>query len=149
MHRSKGEPTEGLEFYKLLYGYDDFCMELGKAVLAAGRLEAELITYINSRNLGEKTKNANLGKLIALMKKHKLLEKMIPILEEIKDQRNYLAHNIYALFSGLIEETILDRSGLLDSDVASYTDRAWQLQDNLNGLADIIANYNNTESQGE
>ena len=149
MHRSKGQPTEGLEFYKLLYGYDDFCMELGKAVLAAGRLEAELITYINSRNLGEKTKNANLGKLIALMKKHKLLEKMIPILEEIKDQRNYLAHNIYALFSGLIEETILDRSGLLDSDVASYTDRAWQLQDNLNGLADIIANYNNTESQGE
>lgn len=83
------------------------------------------------------------------MKKHKFLEKMIPVLEEIKDQRNYLAHNIYALFSGLIEETILERSGLLDSDVATYTDRAWQLQDNLNGLADIIARYNKTELQGE
>jgi hypothetical protein len=142
MHQSKGEPTEGLEFYKLLYEYDDFCMELGKAVLAAGRLEAELITYINSKNLGKKTKNANLGKLIAIMKKHKLLEKITPVLEEIKDQRNYLAHNIYALFSGLIEETILERSGLLDSDAATYTDRAWQLRDNLNGLADIIARYN-------
>lgn len=135
----KGEPTEGLEFYKLLYEYDDFCKELGKAVMAAGRLEAELITYINSKGLGEKTRNANLGKLVAILKKHNLLEKMVPVLEHIKDQRNYLAHNIYALFSGLIDETILERDGLLDSDVASYTERAWQLQENLNGLADIIA----------
>ena len=76
------------------------------------------------------------------MKKHNLLVKMIPVLEEIKDQRNYLAHNVYALFSGLVEETLLDRSGLLDSDVASYTERVWQLKENLNGLADIIGEKN-------
>lgn len=142
MNMFKGEPTEGIEFYKLLYEYDDFCIELGKAVLAAGRLEAELINYINNRNLGEKTKNANFGKLIFILKKHNLLVKMIPVLEEIKDQRNYLAHNVYALFSGLVEETLLDRSGLLDSDVASYTERVWQLKENLNGLADIIGEKN-------
>jgi hypothetical protein len=146
MIRFKGEPTEGLEFYELLYEYDDFCMELGKAVLAAGRLEAELINYINSKDLGEKTRNANLGKLITILKKHNLLAKMVPVLEEIKDQRNYLAHNIFALFSGLVEETLLDRSGLLDSDVASYTDRVWQLKENLNGLADIIGEKNKSTS---
>ena len=56
----------------------------------------------------------------------------------LRDQRNYLAHNVHALFSGLVEETILERTGLLDSDVSLYTDRAWQLRENLENLADII-----------
>lgn len=30
----KVEPTEGIEFYKQLYTDDEFCKELGKAVLA-------------------------------------------------------------------------------------------------------------------
>jgi len=135
----KGEPTEGIEFYKLLYADDEFCKELGKAVLAAGRLEVELIKYINNKNVGEKTKKANLGKLIFFAKKHELLAKMVPAVETIRDQRNYLAHNIYALFSGLVEETILPRSDLLDLDVDVYTDRACQLKENINGLADIVA----------
>ena len=135
----KGEPTEGIEFYKLLYADDEFCKELGKSVLAEGRLEVELIKYINNKNVGEKTKKANLGKLILFAKKHELLAKMVPALETIRDQRNYLAHNIYALFSGLVEETILPRSDLLDSDVDVFTDRACQLKENINGLADIVA----------
>jgi len=138
----KGEPTEGIEFFKLLYADDNFCKELGRAVLAAGRLEVELIKYLNNKNVEEDTKKASLGKLIAFAKKHELLVKLVPALETIKDQRNYLAHNIYALFSGLIEETILERTDLLDSDVYTYTERAWQLKENINGLADIIAKEN-------
>ncbi len=64
---------------------------------------------------------------------------MIPALEMLKDQRNYLAHNLHGLFSGMIEETILERTNLLDSDVDLFTERAWQLQRNLNALAEIIA----------
>ncbi len=145
----KGESTVGIEFYKLLYENDDFCKELGQAILAAGRLEAELINYINKQNVEEKTKKANLGKIIIIAKKHKLLEKMVPVLETIKDQRNYLTHNIYALFSGLVEETILPRSELLDSDVWSYTERAWELKENLNGIADIIAEKNKSRQKME
>ncbi|HLA86771.1 MAG TPA: hypothetical protein VJL10_01995, partial [Anaerolineales bacterium] len=76
-------------------------------------------------------------------------EKMVPVLETIKDQRNYLTHNIYALFSGLVEETILPRSELLDSDVWSYTERAWELKENLNGIADIIAEKNKSRQKME
>jgi hypothetical protein len=63
---------------------------------------------------------------------------MLPALETLRDQRNYLAHNVHALLSGLIQETILEGSALLDSDVHTYTERAWQLKENLNHLADIV-----------
>ncbi len=139
MSMRKGKSTEGIEFFELLYVDDEFCKELGKTVLAAGRLEAELIRYINSKNVGERTKKANLGKLILFAKKHELLPKMVPALETIRDQRNYLAHNIYALFSRLVEETLLPRSELLDSDVDVFSDRAYQLRENIDHLADIVA----------
>jgi hypothetical protein len=32
-------------------------------------------------------------------------------------QRNYLTHNIYALFADLLEETILEKENLVDTDV--------------------------------
>jgi hypothetical protein len=63
---------------------------------------------------------------------------MLPPLKMLRDQRNYLTHNVHALFLGLVRETILERDGLLDSDVDTFTERAWQLQENLNGLAEII-----------
>lgn len=138
----KGEPTAGIEFYEMLYEDDEFCKELGKAVLSAGRLESELIIYLNSKKVGEKTKKATLGTLILFTKKYGLLGKMVPVLEMIKNQRNYLAHNIYALFSGMVEETILPRTELLDSDVDTFTERAWQLKENINDLANIIAKEN-------
>jgi hypothetical protein len=138
MSMRKGEPTEGLEFYQLLYADDEFCKELGKAVLAVGRLEVELINYINNKNVGVKMKKSTLGKLVHFTKKHDLLTEMVPVLEIMRDQRNYLTHNIYALFSGLIEETILPRSDLLDTDVDLFTDRVCQLTENINGLADIV-----------
>lgn len=135
----KGEPAEGIEFYNLLYTDDEFCKELGRAVLAAGRLEAELTKYMDNKNVGENIKKATLGTLIKYARKHEMLTKMVPSLETMRDQRNYLAHNIYALFSGLIEETVLPRSGLLDSDIDVFTDRVCQLAENLNGLADVVA----------
>lgn len=109
--------------------------------MAAGRLEAELIRYLNSKDVKENTEKANLGRLIRFAKKHTLLEKMIPALEMLNDQRNHLAHNIYALFSGLVEETLLPRSELLDSDIDVFTECAWQLKENINSLADIVAGY--------
>lgn len=56
----------------------------------------------------------------------------------ISKQRNYITHNIYALFTDLIEETVLEKENLLDSDVHLYIERAWQLRESLNDLADII-----------
>lgn len=139
MYMRKGKPVEGLEFFALLYEDDNFCKELGRALLAAGRLESSLKRYISSHAPKENTTKAALGRLIEFAKQHQLLLKMLPVLEMLKDQRNYLTHNIHALFSGLVEETILERTGLLDSDVDLFTDRASQLKENLNALADILS----------
>ena len=140
----KGKPTSGNQFFDLLYENREFCRELGRAVLAAGRLETELKLYLSASSVAEDTKRATLGRLLELMKKQGLLEQMQPALEVLKDQRNYVTHNVYALFSGLIEETILPRSELLDSDVDTFTERARELAENLNGLADIVAKESST-----
>lgn len=130
-----------VKFYEKLYADDDFCKQLGKAILAAGRLESELILYIQDNQSSSDVTKANLGKLIRVAEKHDLLLKLVPVLKDINSQRNYLAHNIHALFSGLIEETILPHFCLIDSDVAVYTEKAWQTTENLNAIADIVKKY--------
>lgn len=142
MCKRKGEPLSDGAFFEQLFADDEFCKQLGKAVLSAGRLESELIKYIQNNQSGTKTNKANLGRLIGIAKKHELLANMVPALKVINDQRNYLAHNIHALFTGLIEETILPRSELLDSDIDIFTERACQLTENINGIADILAKDN-------
>lgn len=142
----KGEPAIGLEFYTLLYDDEEFCAELGRAILAAGRLETALKRFLNSHAPGADTTKATLGRLIKYAENHDLLTGLLPTLEMLTDQRNYLTHNIHALFSGLVEETILEKHGLLDSDVDLFIERAWQLKRNLNGLADIVERHTHNES---
>lgn len=56
----------------------------------------------------------------------------------LKIQRNFLTHNLYAIFMGLIEDPILPNKDLLDGDVGLFTERAYLLRENLEGLADIL-----------
>ena len=143
MCKRKGEQLTNLEFFKQLYADDEFCKQLGKAILSAGRLESELVTYIkNNQSKANVSTKANLGRLIGFAEKNNLLSNMVPALKVINDQRNYLAHNIHALFTGLIEETLLPCGDLLDSDIDVFTDRAWQTTEGVNSLADIVAKYN-------
>lgn len=142
MCKRKGEPLEGVKFFNQLYSDNDFCLNLGKVMLSASRLETELIIYLSKQGVKEKTHRANLGTLIQIAKNNELLVKMVPVLQEIKNQRNYLAHNLHALFVGLIDETVLSSSDLIDSDIDVFSDRAVQLDDNLVALANIVAKYN-------
>ncbi len=133
-----GNPVDGPAFYSLLCTSDEFCAELGRATLAAGRLESALKQHVMCHARQLDLAHATLGQLIAVAKKENLLSEMIPPLELLKSQRNYLAHNIHSLLSGTIIETILEGSNLIDSDVTTYTERAWQLADNLNALSEIL-----------
>ena len=74
----KGEPTEGLAFYDLLCLDDEFCRELGRAILAAGRLESALIMFLNVHAPDIKTTNATLGRLINFARRRQLLLKLLP-----------------------------------------------------------------------
>ena len=142
MCNRKGGSLTDIAFFGQLSADDEFCKQLGKAMLSAGRLESELSKYIQHNQPEAKTSKANLGRLIGIAENNKLLANMVPVLKDINSQRNYLAHNIHPLFAGLIEETILPCSELLDSDVEIFKERALQLTENLNGLADIVAKYN-------
>ncbi|MGK0448877.1 MAG: hypothetical protein ACJA2M_002678 [Polaribacter sp.] len=139
----KGEPIQGIKFYNLLEKSEEFTSELGKVTLASGKLEAELIIHLEKHNVKGKYKRATLGTLIEKLEQNELLDKnMISALRMISKQRNYITHNIYALFIDQLDETILEINDLLDSDVHLYIERAWQLNENINGLADIIKQKN-------
>lgn len=139
----KGEPTKGLEFYKLLNESEEFTSELGKVALASGKLEAELIIILTKNGIKGNYKKATLGTLIDIADKNELIDNnMRSILKGLSKQRNYITHNIYALFIDLIDETILEKEKLLDTDVILYIERAWQLRVNLNDIANIFEREN-------
>ena len=134
----KGEPAAGLEFYRLLRADDEFCAELGRAVIAAGRLESALVRFLQDRDPDLRTARATIGTLIRYAEERALLSDLAPALRTLATQRNYLAHSLHALFSGLVQESILPRSGLLDSDVNGFTERAWQLHQDLDRFAELV-----------
>lgn len=140
LHMYEGKEVEGQEFFDLLNKSDEFCAELGRVVLAAGKLEGILIQVIERENQTINLKNATLGRLISYAETYPELKDLVPHLKSVKIQRNYLTHNIYQLLSDRIEETVLERQGLLDSDVHTYFERAWELKNNLNALAELVIN---------
>lgn len=140
----KGEPVDGKTFYKFLSADDEFCRHLGRAVLAAGRLETQLKLYLRAHSIQADTERATLGQLLGLLEQHALLKKMQPHIDLLKRQRNFLTHNVHAVLSGLKEDALIgdEVKDLLDSDVDMYGERAWQLAENLNSLADILEKEN-------
>ncbi|WP_178861606.1 hypothetical protein [Thiomicrorhabdus cannonii] len=126
------------DFFQVLYGSEDFCSELGRVVLAAGKLEALLIQAIRSEGKVINQKYATLGSLIKQLEKHERLKALKPHLEMLTKQRNYLTHNIYSLVFGHIDETILEANNLIESEVLTYKERAYILCENLNFMAQLI-----------
>lgn len=138
MRMYKGVQVEGLAFFQILTESDEFCAELGRVVLAAGRLENALVRVFERDDPNRDFSKATLGQLKDYAKQHESLRDIVGSLGMVSDHRNYLTHNIHALLSFRIDETILERSDLLDSDVWTYTERAWTLKNNLNALAEIV-----------
>jgi hypothetical protein len=60
------------------------------------------------------------------------------MLRGLKLQRNYLTHSLFDLFSERIDETLLPRTNLVPMDVTVFTEKAWQLEQNLSGLSSIV-----------
>ena len=115
--------------------------------MASGKLEAELIIFLKRKGIDRNFDKAPLGTLISIAEHNNLLDKnMISALRETSKLRNYITHNIYALFIDHLEEAIMGKYELLDSDVHTYVERAWQLKENINELADIIKQKNEYEN---
>lgn len=134
----KGVQAEGNELFDLLRVDDAFCTALGRTVLAGSRLETRLREYL-IRNGAEGVKvRDTLGRFLDHAERTSLLLSWVPTLRVLVTQRNYLVHSVHPLFAGAIEETILPRSNLLDSDIEGFTDRARELIEDLNSLARVL-----------
>ncbi|MFN3444113.1 MAG: hypothetical protein ACK44D_00105 [Bacteroidia bacterium] len=136
----KGEQTGGQDFYKLLLDSEEFTSEIGKLALASGMLEAEISMYLKRKGIKIDSDKVTLGRLITLAKKNDVFEKnLLIVLSEIKTQRNEFMHRLYSLFIGLLDEELFPIKNLLDSDVKTYIDYAWQVRSNIQGVAETIS----------
>ncbi len=131
------DTVSGEDFFNLLYADEEFTSQLGRAMMAASKFETELKLYLAANSIPLK-KRSNLGDLIDQLNKHNLLPKLHPHIEMFRNQRNYLAHSLYELLTGIIEETLLPSTDLISMDVHVYTERVNQLEYNLIGFADIV-----------
>ena len=134
-----GNSSSGIGFYNLLMESDEFNKELGKLTLAAGRLEAELIHLYKRKGVNEDLSRFTLGRLIQYGNRNNLIEfNLASALKTTCTQRNYITHNIYALFSNLEDETMLPKDDLIDTDVLVYIEKVWETRKNLIILADLL-----------
>ena len=133
------EDHVNLEFFEMLYADKEFCAALGRMTLAAGRFESNLRAFLGLNGVTVSPNEANLGLLISRLEKHGLLsENGVQVLRGPKVQRNYLTHNLFDLFSGRIDETVVPRTDLVPEDVTTFTDMAWELEQNFTGLSSIV-----------
>jgi hypothetical protein len=126
------------EFFDMLYADSAFCEALGRMTLAAGRFESTLREYLRLRGVIVPDQ-ASFGPLVAALEKHGMLsENGIRILRVHKLQRNYLTHSLFDLYAARINETVLPRTNLVPGDVATFAEKAWELEENLSGLTQIV-----------
>jgi len=127
-----------LEFFEMLYADQEFCDALGRMTLAAGRFESNLRTFLSLNGVDVPEDKATFGNLISRLRANDLLsENGVQVLRGLKEQRNYLTHSLFDLFSARVEETVLPRSDLVPEDVAVFTEKAWMLEQNLKGLSEV------------
>lgn len=129
---------DNVEFFEALVEDPEFCRQLGRVTLASSRLEGRLILFLEQSGV-EVSKRLTLGALVSKLEQKDLIStKGAMSLREVVAQRNYLTHSIFGLLAGSLEETLLPVEGLLESDVATYAQYAWELEDNLNGMIGIV-----------
>ena len=128
------------DFYNILFRDNDFCKNLGKVMLAASMLESNLRSFLKNRNVDKVGEKATLGKLVLLLKKHKLLSKNGQIhFDDLTLKRNYLAHNLFDLFCNNLEETILPSEKLVGLDVEIFQENTNLLIEDLLYFSEIVS----------
>lgn len=126
-------------FFEELYADSAFAAQLGKVTLASGRFESNLRAYLALHGVDVREREASLGSLIARLEQHECISQTgVQVLRDLKEQRNYLTHSLFDLFAARVPESRLPRTDLLPSDTSMFADAAWQLEQNLNGLNEIV-----------
>lgn len=136
-----GSVIEGEEFFQLLYTDNEFIVQLGQVTLLLAKLESELIRYIKRENIIVKNlEKKTLGGLLELCKVENLLgNNFIIALHMIKDQRNYLIHNLHYLLIEKDDNSRLPTNDLLPADILTYREALFTMIENVEHLTAIIS----------
>ena len=125
----------------MLQNNDEFTSTLGRISLASGKLESQLMNCFRQRNIYRNFEGKSLGRLIEIGKTSDVLDNnLYEVLLILKNQRNYLTHNIYGLLNGNLDETILEGRELTEIDQELYIDRAHTLLENIIDLIEVVRN---------
>ena len=131
--------SDRTKFYTSLYDSDEFISELGKMTLEMGRLEAELKTFLQKVGIRTNLGRDTLGLLIAKLNNCELINSQdICRFNDLRKQRNFLTHNLYAILSNQVEErstSVVDR---LQDDVESYVEHVLTLRRSIRELMDML-----------
>ena len=127
------------KFFDLLAKDVKFCDGLGKAMLFASQLETNLRAYLKKQGIKGIRKKSTLGELVKHLKKNDLLSLNGTIhFDQLVMQRNCLTHNLYGLFSGETEETLLPGKNLVEMDLDIFSERAQKLSGNFLTFTNIV-----------
>jgi hypothetical protein len=124
-----------MDVYERLSKDSECCAALGRMTLASARLESDLRVFLtlNGFKVGA---SMTLGGLVQKLGTSGMLsDNGLRILRTLKRQRNYLTHSLYDLFPARVDEDLMTRDEL--EDVSLLAERAWILEDNLNGFSEI------------
>ncbi|MFZ6673383.1 hypothetical protein [Undibacterium sp. Xuan67W] len=131
--------VEPQDFFRMLFDDAEFCSGLGKVMLAAGMLETNLRRYLGSKQVKFKDSDT-LGILVNKLKQTDLLtENGKAHFSDLAKKRNYLAHNLYGLFSNEFDVTILPREQLVSVDTLMFVSRVETLYNDFVYFAKIVA----------
>ncbi|MBT9522494.1 MAG: hypothetical protein IV101_16595 [Dechloromonas sp.] len=139
--------VEPQEFFRLLHDDIEFCSSLGRVMLTAGMLETNLRRYLDTKAV-KFTRKDTLGALVNKLKQANLLtENGKAHFSDLTKKRNYLAHNLYGLFSKELEATILPRVQLVSVDTALFIEKAESLAEDFVFFANLVAKADKFEDK--
>ena len=109
-------------------------------MLAAGMLQTNLRSYLKAKNIKGIREKTTLGILVKQLKRNNLLSRNGEIhFDDLTLKQNYLAHNLYGLFSKDIDETIIPAKKLVEMDVLLFREKAWALAHDFEWFSRFVA----------
>jgi len=128
-----------VDFYDLLSASAEFTSELGKMTLEVGRLEVILKSFLCKTGIKTNLKSDTLGLLVAkLCNCRSLTSYEISRFNDLRKQRNFLTHNMYAIQSNRVEDLSLTVGALPNADVDAYIQYVIKLRKDIGELIDIL-----------
>jgi len=119
-----------------LYENENFCVKLGKVILASSLLGEQLLILIQNEKLDNNDDNKPpMAMLVKYIEKKEFFPAIVPALNQMTE------NNIDLLLNKAIGRSFIEEENL-DDDLNSYIDSAIELENKLNLIYNMIKEHN-------